>query len=153
MSKCICPERFTGFPESLPDCPVHNQHVEQPNINLVAFKRTHVMLGLIVGVLLLIAVLFTGRAMGTTKTIIVTKLPESLVCQPFRTKEDHAEQIKRIKQSGAQEIMFQMLGAAYEAQSRGEGQVISFSNYACAEKLGHMQSARASTYYFVSSKK
>ena len=104
---------------------------------------------IIVGISIICLVcIFIGKAIGTTKTLIVTKMPENPICQPFRDATSQEAQDYYIKKIGARPIMHQELFKAHEAEKRGEGQVISFSNYTCAEHLGSIQSARATTYYF-----
>jgi hypothetical protein len=108
-------------------------------------KRSHILLAVIA-----VAVAFhAGKLLGTTKTVITTKIPENFYCQPFRDPKSQEAQDFYIKQMKAEPVMFQMLSEAFKAQSRGEGSVIEFNNYVCAEVLGQFNSARAKTYYYV----
>jgi hypothetical protein len=94
--------------------------------------------------------IFIGKALGNTKTIIVNQIPESFVCQPFRTPADQAAQQKELNDMGAKPVMDQMLFRAFQAQSKGEGELLRISDRVCKDNPGSIESRRATTYYFVS---
>jgi hypothetical protein len=112
-------------------------------------KRTHILLCLLSIAVVGMACISIGKAMGHTKTLIVFKVPENLVCQPFRTKEDHKAQQAELKKIGAEPVMDQMLYKAFKAQSDGKVELIRVADRVCKEHVGSIESSRATTYYAV----
>lgn len=103
-----------------------------------------------IGVGLVLAGLYIGKAMNNTKAIVVvTRIPDDLTCQPFRTPDDEKANQAELKKLGAKPVMDQMLYQAFKAQSEGKGELIRVAERVCKEHPGSMQSARATTYYFV----
>lgn len=94
-----------------------------------------------------------GKAFGTTKTLIVYKVPDNFICQPFRTESDEKANQDELKKIGAKPVMDQMLSQAFKAQSEGKGELIRAAERVCKEHPGSIESSRATTYYFVSGEK
>lgn len=105
--------------------------------------------------LIIIAIAVIGLALyigSSQRKIYVTIMPESLICQPFRSPNDMAAQQRELDRLKAHPVMDQMLLAAFKAQSRGDGELLQISNFVCSERIGNTQSARAKTFYYVSKK-
>lgn len=99
------------------------------------------------------ALLMIGRAMGTTKTIIVTKLPEQIYCQPFKSKEVREAEAYYLKNLGFEQVMFTDLPKAFKAHSEGKGELLPQASGTCGERPGQIHTVRATTYYFADAKK
>lgn len=111
---------------------------------------TRSMAGLLVMVaaILCLSFLFIGKAIGTTKEVVIVQMPDHLYCQPSKSKEVAEAEAEQLQKLGFKAVPFHMLSKAFSDQSEGKGELLPQASGTCVEKIGRKESARATTYYF-----
>lgn len=82
------------------------------------------------------------------KEIIVTRLPEKIFCQPYKSAAEMAHDQKLLKDQGFEPVNLMDVGLATRAQSAGKGELITVLERVCQERVGQFATIPASTHYY-----